>query len=119
MMRTGSLFPLLLDPPATVCRWEADRLSPDASMIIMTPVAPHTMNTRSIVFPAEDVLTVEIGQRRPGVSEKGLASFDGGYGDSHAGGRLHRDQQGGSQTKIIKLNHLSFVEVLRQKMRNS
>ena len=52
-------------------------MSPSAEMTIMTPVAPHTLNTRSVIFPAEDVITVEIGKGRHNDCEKGLASFDG------------------------------------------
>ena len=37
-------------------------VSPNAAMTIMTPIAPHTLNTRSIIFPAQDVITVEIGK---------------------------------------------------------
>ena len=33
-------------------------ISPSASLMLMTPLAPHTLNTRSIVFPAEDVLSL-------------------------------------------------------------
>lgn len=94
-------------------------VSPSASMTIMTPIAPHTMNTRSIVFPEEDVLTVEIGERRPGVCEKGLASFDGDTEIPMITGDCIIIGKASVKTKIIKLNHLSFVEVLRQKMRNS
>ena len=36
-------------------------VAPNGSMTLMTPIAPHTLNTRSIIFPAEDVITVEIG----------------------------------------------------------
>lgn len=94
-------------------------VSPSACMTIMTPIAPHTMNTRSIVFPAEDVLTVEIGERRPGVCEKGLASFDGDTEIPMRAGDRIVIGKASVKTKIMKLNHLSFVEVLRQKMRNS
>ena len=31
-------------------------VSPNAAMTIMTPIAPHTLNTRSIIFPAQDVI---------------------------------------------------------------
>lgn len=34
-------------------------VSPNAAMTLMTPIAPHTLNTRSIIFPEEDVITVE------------------------------------------------------------
>ena len=37
-------------------------VSPSGEMTIMTPIAPHTLNSRSIVFPAEDVITVELGE---------------------------------------------------------
>ena len=39
-------------------------VSPSGEMTIMTPIAPHTLNSRSIVFPAEDVITVEMGEGR-------------------------------------------------------
>ena len=58
-------------------------VSPSAEMTIMTPVAPHTLNTRSVIFPAEDVITVEIGKGRHNDCEKGLASFDGDSYDPH------------------------------------
>ena len=37
-------------------------VSPSASMMIMTPIAPHTMNTRSIILSGEEAVTVEIGE---------------------------------------------------------
>ena len=52
-------------------------VAPNGSMTLMTPIAPHTLNTRSIIFPAEDVITVEIGEGRRQVQEYGVASFDG------------------------------------------
>ena len=33
-------------------------VSPETNIMIMTPVAPHTLNTRSIIFPAEDEIAV-------------------------------------------------------------
>ena len=48
-------------------------ISPSASLMLMTPLAPHTLNTRSIVFPAEDVIEVELGPSRDGGIEQGMA----------------------------------------------
>ena len=31
-------------------------ISPNAAMTVMTPIAPHTLNTRSIIFPEDDVI---------------------------------------------------------------
>lgn len=94
-------------------------VSPSASMTLMTPIAPHTLNTRSIIFPAEDVITVELGEGRRQDLEKGLASFDGDTVIPMVTGDRIVIQKSKVSTKILKLNHLSFVEVLRQKMSNS
>lgn len=94
-------------------------VSPNASMTIMTPIAPHTLNTRSIIFPAEDVITVELGKGRHRDREKGLAAFDGDTVIPMVTGDRIVIRRAAVSTKILKLNHLSFVEVLRQKMRNS
>lgn len=94
-------------------------VSPNASMTIMTPIAPHTMNARSIILPAKDVVTVEIGKGRHNDTEKGLASFDGDTIIPMVTGDKIVIRRASVKTKILKLNHLSFVEVLRQKMKDS
>ncbi len=91
-------------------------VSPNASMILMTPLAPHTLNTRSIIFPDQDKITVEIGPGRDKEMEHGIASFDGDTivpmvtGDRIVIRKSKRD------TRIIKINNVSFLETLRNKM---
>lgn len=94
-------------------------VSPNASMILMTPVAPHTLNSRSIIFPSEDVITVELGEGRRQEKEKGLASFDGDTVIPIITGDKIVIQKASVSSRILKLNHLSFVEILRQKMGNN
>lgn len=94
-------------------------VSPNASMILMTPIAPHTMNTRSIIFPAEDEIIVEIGEGRRQSKENGLASFDGDTVIPMVTGDRIVIRKSALSTRILKLNHLNFVEVLRQKMGNN
>ena len=91
-------------------------VSPNAAMTLMTPIAPHTLNTRSIIVPEEDVITVELGEGRRQVQEQGLASFDGDTEIPIVTGDRIVIQKASASVKILKLNHLSFVEVLRQKM---
>lgn len=91
-------------------------VSPNAAMTLMTPIAPHTLNTRSIIFPEKDVITVELGEGRRQVQEQGLASFDGDTEIPIVTGDRIVIQKASASVKILKLNHLSFVEVLRQKM---
>lgn len=94
-------------------------VSPSASMTLMTPIAAHALNSRSIIFPAEDVITVELGEGRRQSEEQGIASFDGDTEIPMVTGDRIVIQRASVSTRILKLNHLSFVEVLRQKMHNS
>ena len=71
------------------------------------------------VDSAEDVITVEIGKGRHCDCEKGLASFDGASSIGMVTGDCIVIRQAKVKTRILKLNHLSFVEVLRRKMRDS
>ena len=94
-------------------------LSPSASMILMTPLAPHTLNTRSIVFASQDVISVELGEGRDGGIEQGVASFDGAARVPMVTGDRIVISKAKKDTKIIKINNISFLEVLREKMSNN
>ena len=94
-------------------------ISPNAAMTVMTPIAPHTLNTRSLIFPEDDVITVELGEGRRQIQENGLASFDGDVEVPMSTGDRIVIKKASVSVKILKLNHLSFVEVLRQKMSNN
>lgn len=91
-------------------------VSPEASLILLTPIAPHTLNTRSIVLPADAEITVELVHGHSFAWEEAEASFDGdtcvklGVGDSI---RITRSSR---LTKLVKMNNISFLEVLRRKM---
>lgn len=93
-------------------------VSPETNILIMTPVAPHTLNTRSVIFPAEDEITVEIGEGSQGCEAKAVVSFDG---DTNVAMRtadrvvIRRSVQ---DTQIVKISNISFLEVLRRKMKN-
>ena len=90
-----------------------------ASMILMTPLAPHTLNTRSIVFAPEDVIEVELGEGKEGGIEKGMAYFDGAAAMPMVTGDRIRIEKSTKATRIIKINNISFLETLRKKMRNN
>ena len=94
-------------------------ISPAASMILMTPLAPHTLNTRSIVFSPEDVIEVELGEGRDGSIESGMAYFDGAAAMPMVTGDRIRIEKSTKATRIIKINNISFLETLRKKMRNN
>ena len=93
-------------------------VSPETNILIMTPVAPHTLNTRSVIFPAEDEITVEIGEGSQGCESKAVVSFDGDTNVPMRTADRVAIRRSLKDTQIIKISNISFLEVLRRKMKN-
>lgn len=93
-------------------------VSPEASLILMTPLAPHSLNKRSIILKAEDHIMVEIGPGRTDAPEAACANFDGAANISMQTGDLIVIRRAEKNTKLVKINNISFLEVLRKKMSN-
>lgn len=93
-------------------------VSPETSVILMTPLAPHALNTRSIIFPAEDRIMVEIGPGRTEHPDAASASFDGAVSQPMVTGDYIEITRAEQKTRLVKINNISFLEVLRTKMRN-
>lgn len=93
-------------------------VSPETNILIMTPVAPHTLNTRSVIFPAEDEITVEIGEGSQGCEAKAVVSFDGDTNVPMRTADRVAIRRSVKDTQIIKISNISFLEILRRKMKN-
>ena len=93
-------------------------VSPETNILIMTPVAPHTLNTRSVIFPAEDEITVEIGEGSQGCEAKAVVCFDGDTNVPMRTADRVAIRRSVKDTQIIKISNISFLEVLRRKMKN-
>lgn len=91
-------------------------VSPEANLILMSPIAAHTLNTRSIVLPPDVEITVEMkdGGRRS--MESAAAVFDGDTCIGLGGGDKVIIRRSQRCAKLIKINNISFLEVLRKKM---
>ena len=91
-------------------------VEPCADLLVMTPVCPHTMNSRSIILAGEDEVYIEIKDAKNGGEQgafamsDGAAHFDLKTGDSFV---LRRSER---RTRIIKLKKESFLEILQKKM---
>lgn len=89
-------------------------LEPDSSMILMTPVSPHSMINRSIVFA--DTARIEISLTRTGAAGA-LVAFDGsGSVTDLQEGDCLRIQKSDKKTKILSLSSESFLKILQNKM---
>jgi len=92
-------------------------ISPGAYMMMMTPIAPHTLNTRSVIFGAEDEIIVIIAEGKAKGEAKATAVFDGVINIPMVTGDRIVIQKAPLDTQIVKISNISFLEVLRKKMR--
>ena len=95
-------------------------VKPSAQLIVMTPVCPHTLNTRSIVLEKDDIIEIEICQQKPTSSkDSGYVYFDGDLATPLLNGDKILIKKSENSTDIIKLDSRSFLEVLRRKLNNN
>ena len=94
-------------------------VEPTASLIVITPICSHALNTRSIVLSSEDEIVIEIGEGRNGSKEEVLATIDGADTLTLSTGEKVMVRKADAETKLIKLNKLSFLEILRRKMKGN
>ena len=91
-------------------------VSPKAEAILLTPVAAHTLNARSVIFGGEDEICVEISHSHVPDPTEAAVSFDGGNEILVTDGDRVIVRRSSKRTNLIKLSDRSFLEVLRQKM---
>lgn len=91
-------------------------VDPKAELLLITPISPHALNSKSIVLGAEDEITVEIGSRNEETEEAVEVSFDGDQSMRLSVGDKIIIRRARAHTRILKLSKLSFLEILRKKM---
>lgn len=91
-------------------------VEPKASLIVLSPICPHSMQSRSIVLSSEDVITVEIEKGRDGDTQEVEAIFDGSHKVALRTGEKIEIRKSEKTTGIVKLSQASFLEVLHRKM---
>lgn len=90
-------------------------VSPAASMILITPIAPHTLTARSVILPDDAKVRIEIGQRGD-VPEEAEATFDGDTTVKMTSRDYIQIQKSERTVHFIKTDEISFLEILRRKM---
>lgn len=91
-------------------------VDPKAQMILITPINPHTLNSRSIVIGAEDEVVVKLDERRSQKDEMVAVSFDGDNAIKLAVGDSFVIRKAKETARICKLSNESFLEILSKKM---
>ncbi|MGN0484519.1 MAG: NAD(+)/NADH kinase [Lachnospiraceae bacterium] len=91
-------------------------VDPQAKLLLATPISAHELNSKSIVFGADDEIVIEIGTRRPEKDEVVEVSFDGDSAVKLEVGDRIVVRRAKERVRILKLSKISFLEILRKKM---
>ena len=84
-------------------------IEPFARMMVVTPICPHTLNTRSIVISADDRVEISVHDDNSSVV------FDGHVPTEVKKGDMLNVRPSKKVTRIIKTSQDSFLHVLRAK----
>ena len=90
-------------------------LEPGANIIVITPICSHTLGARSIVLSANSSISIEICEDRH-IEDNGTGVYFDGQLYPLLPGDIIKIEKSDRDTKIMKLNRMSFVEVLHNKM---
>ena len=91
-------------------------VDPKADLMLITPINPHSALAKSIVVGSDAEIDVILAKRRQEEDEEAEVSFDGDrFVHIKVGDSIHIKKAPDS-AKILKLNQLSFLQILRKKM---
>ena len=91
-------------------------VKPTARLIVMTPICPHTLNTRSIILDAEDEIEISASSRRKYDNDIKKVFFDGDDNIVLEEGDRVVIRCSDLSAEIIRLKSRSFLEILGKKM---
>ena len=91
-------------------------VSPSSSMILITPICPHSLTSSSIVLSANDQVAVKMGPGRRNTNEAAVVTFDGAQSTNLIIGDYVEITQAKETTRLVKISKKSFVETVRKKM---
>lgn len=91
---------------------------PETSLLVITPICPHSLTARSIVVSGREKITIEIGKRRQDQLEEALVTYDGQAGIALKTGDRVVIGEAKGKLKLIKINDRNFYQILRSKIGN-
>lgn len=90
-------------------------IQPNAELIMVTPICPHTLNKRSIVFGAGDTITITMGDNKK-ISEERIVTFDGEQFYNVVKDDRIVVTRSEKISEFIKTNRDSFLQRIREKL---
>lgn len=91
-------------------------VSPKSKAIVVTPISPHSLTTKSIVFDDTDRIKIEIVKKRKTQETEAIISFDGCNNMELSAGDIIEVEKSAKEISIIKMYDVNFYKVLRDKL---
>lgn len=91
-------------------------VAPKGEMMIITPICPHTFNSRSIVVSSDDVIEVRIRESKKTQEEEAIVTVDGDMALKLSANDKVVIQKSKQKTNLIRLEGQSFFDLLRTKL---
>lgn len=90
---------------------------PEADIVLLTPICPHSMGARSTVLVPTDDIWIELGTMRKTKTEEAIATFDGQTGFYLTPGDRIHVRPSSEKLYLLKMREHNFYEILRNKLK--
>jgi len=91
-------------------------VKPEAELMMITPLCPHSLSSRPVIVTAEDEIRIEVIQDRRTQDVEVTATYDGREAVQVKAGESLTIRKSNYVTRLMKLDERSFFEVLRSKL---
>ena len=89
-------------------------VSPDADVISITPISPHTYSHRPLIINSKDKITIEVARES---IKHSLVTFDGGNNLNVAHPKIIEIKKSRKNLKIIHPNNYNYFQILNKKLK--
>ncbi|HHY03625.1 MAG TPA: NAD(+)/NADH kinase [Thermoanaerobacterales bacterium] len=87
-------------------------INPNMELIMLTPICPHTLQSRSIIFSKDDTIKIKVMAEHPEI----MLTVDGQQGFKILPNDEVIVKKANFFTKLIKISNRSFYDILRDKL---
>ena len=91
-------------------------ISPKSKAVVVTPISPHSLTSKSVVFDSADRIRIEVVKKRRTQETEAIVSFDGADNVELSAGESVEVTCSEREIQLIKMYDVSFYSVLREKI---
>lgn len=89
---------------------------PEANVMVITPICPHSLSPRSVVVSAVDTVKVIVGRSKQTLEAEAVVTFDGKKVSELETNDTILIKKAMYNTQLVKLNRTGIYEILRSKL---